>query len=227
MVGMAVLSSLVSGLLPLLVFRNGVKKSSLLLLLGLSAGILFAIATVDLIPEGIGVSSQFGLAKKLAKLDTKAELGHSDNHVDLHLEHEVSEFGRMVTMVGVGIGFFSLVLLEQFMLSAGASHSHQAPEEEADEEKHKSGSGLSESFSLTAFAAIAVHSLVDGIVIGGSFRVSATIGVRVAIAIVLHKVFFFFFFFFLFVCFKVVVLNSKFQVPDGFVVASLLTATNR
>jgi zinc transporter ZupT len=48
-----------------------------------------------------------------------------------------------------------------------------------------------------------VHSLVDGIVIGGSFRVSATIGARVAVAIVLHKI------------------------PDGFVVASLLTATNR
>jgi zinc transporter ZupT len=48
-----------------------------------------------------------------------------------------------------------------------------------------------------------VHSLVDGVVIGGSFRVSATIGSRVAVAIVLHKI------------------------PDGFVIASLLTATNR
>merc|ERR1711991_1261007 len=55
----------------------------------------------------------------------------------------------------------------------------------------------------TAFAAIAVHSLVDGVVIGGSFRVSATIGARVAVAIVLHKI------------------------PDGFVVASLLAASNR
>jgi zinc transporter ZupT len=51
--------------------------------------------------------------------------------------------------------------------------------------------------------AIAVHSFVDGIVIGGSFRVSSAIGARVAIAIVLHKV------------------------PDGFVVASLLAASNR
>jgi zinc transporter ZupT len=182
MVGMSVLSSLVSGLVPLLFFRNGVKKNTLLLLLGLSAGILFAIATVDLIPEGIGVSSSYRRAS------LHPPKGHEHDH-----DNETAEFGRLVTMVGVGIGFFSLVLLEQIMVAFGATHSHQsevAVGEDLEQGKHahRNQSGLSDSFSLTAFAAIAMHSLVDGIVIGGSFRVSSVIGVRVAIAIVLHKV---------------------------------------
>jgi zinc transporter ZupT len=218
MVGMAGLSALVSGLLPLLCFRNGVKKSTLHLLLGISAGILFAIATVDLIPEGIAVSSADNYAKKQQEYADKEGLRLEHKHEELgRHEHEIADYGRIVTMVGVGCGFFALVLLEQFLLAAGVAHSHQTasssggagddmlievPEQHA-KHAHKHANGLSESFSLTAFAAIAVHSFVDGIVIGGSFRVSTTIGARVAVAIVLHKV------------------------PDGFVVASLLTATNR
>lgn len=164
--------------------------------------------------------------------------GHHDHEEDD--DHGASEYGRKITMIGVAVGFFSLVLLEHWMLSVGVEHSHGPPEKPAtinvsqidlsdDDDldsnggaaghshshshqhhvpsspvtKRDAATGLSDSFSLTAFVAIAVHSLVDGIVIGGSFRVSAAIGARVAIAIVLHKV------------------------PDGFVVASLLAASNR
>jgi hypothetical protein len=53
----AAFSSLVSSLVPLYWYRNGINKRTLHALLGVSAGILFALATIDLIPEGIAVSS--------------------------------------------------------------------------------------------------------------------------------------------------------------------------
>ena len=208
MVAIAAFSSLVSSVIPLIWYRNGVKKSTLHALLGISAGILFAIATIDLIPEGIAVSSMVSGEKNniaLANTDKpKTDDAHNHDHHD-----EEAEMGRKITMIGVGIGFLALVLLEQLMLSMGVAHSHGPDDMDDDGHSHahnhprKNASGLSDSFSLTAFAALAVHSLVDGIVIGGSFRVSSVIGARVAVAIVLHKI------------------------PDGFVVASLLAASNR
>lgn len=182
-----------------------------------------SLLQVDLIPEGIAVSStdhqkqmrdmqtsmllKEGLVSTAngqgAALHDHSSHGHDDG---AHL----AEFGRVVTMIGVGLGFMALVVMEHFMISMGVGHSHGADDDFGHSHDHahdhnnkEKGSGLSESFSLTAFAAIAVHSVVDGIVIGGSFRVSAEIGARVAVAIVLHKI------------------------PDGFVVASLLAATNR
>jgi zinc transporter ZupT len=205
---------------PLIWYRNGIKKGTLHLLLGVSAGILLAIATVDLIPEGIAVSSvdyQKSYEKAQAEYLKKEHVHESKPAVSAGHEHDhdhdahIAEFGRIVTMVGVGLGFLTLVLMEHMMLSMGVGHSHGAVEEGDVEHGHshahkdddKKPQVLSETFSLTAFAALAIHSLVDGVVIGGSFRVSAKIGARVAVAIVLHKS------------------------PDGFVVASLLTATNR
>lgn len=222
MVFLAGLSSFASSLVPLLWYRNGIRKSTLHVLLGVSAGILFAVATIDLIPEGIAVSSIDRSAVAHAASDAHKDEGHAHSHED-HRGHPHaaphdtwSEYGRTVTMVGVGTGFLALVVLEHVMMSLGVGHSH-GPDDlhELDTghehshhtddhaHSHDDSSVMSESFSLTAFAAIAVHSLVDGIVIGGSFRVSANIGSRVAVAIVMHKI------------------------PDGFVVSSLLAATKR
>jgi zinc transporter ZupT len=236
MVLVAALSSLVSSVVPLMWYRNGIKKRTLHALLGVSAGILFALATIDLIPEGIAVSSapvsleesehQRLLRAKEHVHDSAPHEHHEEasskkrNNLDhQHAQDDQSAFGRKVTMIGVAMGFFSLVLLEHLMLSMGFEHTHSTDDDEAKlveigdahshshahvhSKKSDSNTGLSDSFSLTAFAAIAIHSLVDGVVIGGSFRVSSAIGARVAIAIVLHKV------------------------PDGFVVASLLAASNR
>lgn len=186
MVALATLASVLSALVPLLWYRNGLKKRTLHTLLGLSAGaremergsrvavvarhthtgILFALATVDLIPEGMAVSSMrpppasppLTLAPRDAKaqpdesfadiLQSTAVGGlHAAARAHEHNTHEHSDghdhedahaaLGRRVTMVGVGVGFFALVLLEHAMLSLGVEHSHATGDEsEGDHSGH-------------------------------------------------------------------------------------------
>ncbi len=234
MVVVAAFSSLVSSVVPLFWYRNGIKKRTLHTLLGVSAGILFALATIDLIPEGIAVSSvdaQREAAAQQLALRAKEHVheeqpvartsgaegeqsgesrtrekshNHQHDHGDGHSSSSSSggdyaEYGRKITMIGVGLGFLSLVLLEHLMLSMGVEHTH-GPDDDAggkDMEtgdghshahahgKKSSATGLSDSFSLTAFAAIAIHSLVDGVVIGGSFRGIASGDKFVVVVVVL------------------------------------------
>jgi hypothetical protein len=137
MVFLSAFSSLSAALVPLVLYRNGVKKSTLHMLLGVSAGILFAIATIDLIPEGIAVSSQFQAAqversaeiqKEFARKEHVHDSGPKSGDAHSHGDHHSGEYGATVTMVGVGMGFFVLVLMEQMMLSCGVAHSHQGEE---------------------------------------------------------------------------------------------------
>jgi uncharacterized membrane protein YeiB len=147
MVLLSALSSLSAALVPLLLYRNGVKKTTLHMLLGVSAGILFAIATIDLIPEGIAVSSEFQAArllrsKQIQKDFARKEHVHDSGHKEVaahgHTDHRSGEYGATVTMVGVGLGFFVLVLMEQMMLSFGVAHSHQPDETLLGNDEHSS-----------------------------------------------------------------------------------------
>ena len=81
MVLLSALSSLAAAVVPLVLYRNGVKKGTLHILLGVSAGILFAIATIDLIPEGISVTSQVQrqLAEQGHKEHPSATTGHGEH----------------------------------------------------------------------------------------------------------------------------------------------------
>ena len=71
----------------------------------------------------------------------------------------------------------------------GAGHSHQhGPNEDSHEAKHSHGKQIiSSSFSTAAIIGLGVHSFVDGVMIGGAFSASTSVGSRVGIAIVLHK----------------------------------------
>ncbi len=146
MVLLSALSSLAAAVVPLVLYRNGVKKGTLHMLLGVSAGILFAIATIDLIPEGISVTSQVQRQQQQMQADF-ARKEHVHEHrstaADSHGEHGHDEGGggAAVTMVGVGLGFFVLVIMEQFMLAMGVAHSHQGEDTllpvDADHAAHK------------------------------------------------------------------------------------------
>uniref|UniRef100_A0A7S4HI00 Uncharacterized protein n=1 Tax=Vannella robusta TaxID=1487602 RepID=A0A7S4HI00_9EUKA len=159
-------------------------------LLGLSSGMLFAVATLDLIPEGIQVASdQAKLEWSSEYLDTLSE----DDHAHERSPEETSV--KLATM-GIFFGFILMMIVEQTMSYFGAGHSHQQSGEanpnhshDKDDTKHSHGSNqiLSSSFSLAALAGLGVHSFVDGVMIGGAFSASASVGARVGIAIVLHK----------------------------------------
>lgn len=100
-----------------------------------------------------------------------------------------------------------MMIIEQLMDHFGAGHSHQNTEESNHSKhshSHSHGNNnnnnqiLSSSFSLAALVGLGVHAFVDGVMIGGAFIASDSVGARVGIAIVLHKF------------------------PDGFVLSSIL-----
>jgi len=164
-------------------------------LLGISSGMLFAVATLDLIPEAIN------MAASQAKLEWNPDYlaipssEQEDEHDDHH--HNPEETSVKLATLGIFFGFILMMIVEQTMSYYGAGHSHASD----DSGKHGHSHGkqiLSSAFSLAALIGLAVHSFVDGVMIGGAFSASANVGARVGIAIVLHKF------------------------PDGFMLSSIL-----
>eukprot|EP01113_Clastostelium_recurvatum_P038212 TRINITY_DN5688_c0_g1_i2.p1 TRINITY_DN5688_c0_g1~~TRINITY_DN5688_c0_g1_i2.p1 ORF type:complete len:403 (+),score=81.62 TRINITY_DN5688_c0_g1_i2:40-1248(+) len=290
---------LIAATIPFCLFRNGMSPRTVQVLLGVSSGLLFAIATLELIPEAMLMASSVassssspsthnhahnekrallslskfhtsfqpsddGLSVRTlldgvqdeemislstrAVIKTNAQDGHdhahgtddddedtttltatsktttnADDHGHAHDEEEENKEGRIrIAMAGIGMGFFTLVLVDQIMSASGHSHSHgvmggdrhEPDSDNEDEEKGGHKKHLSHhhdeppaekqqppsSLSMVAFVGLAVHSLIDGVVMAGAFSANAEVGSRVALAIVLHKF------------------------PDGFVMSSIIAS---
>lgn len=108
-------------------------------------------------------------------------------------------------MLGIAGGFFLLLAVEGLLALLGFNHTHAPSHRDRDEEltREISEPSVSASFVLVALAGLGVHSFVDGLVIAGAFRASESIGIRVAIAIIVHKF------------------------PDGFVLSSLVSSASQ
>ncbi|KAL6047108.1 Metal cation transporter, ZIP subfamily protein [Balamuthia mandrillaris] len=72
------LAPFLSALLPRFLYRRGFARWSHLLL-ALSAGLLFAIATVDLIPEALNISSELALSSHATSLPSSNQATTNDN----------------------------------------------------------------------------------------------------------------------------------------------------
>jgi len=144
-------ATVIATVVPSLVIRSTVKPAFMRVILGLSAGLLFAIATMDLIPEALSMGYEVNEPERFAKC----------------------------AMLGVGVGFFVLLFIEQMM-----GHEHTAHHDHIT----TNGNELSASFSYVAIVALSLHSFVDGLVIASAFTASLTVGARVAVAIILHKI---------------------------------------
>ncbi len=139
---------LIASTIPLYIFKNGINPRSFQILLGISAGLLFAIATLELIPELV----------EMSQLPARTNINHDDDEharrslfstvptslmtdddgdVDTEIQPtESSSSSRSGSnvhnderkirtgMLGLGAGFAFLILLEHFMSSGGHSHSH-------------------------------------------------------------------------------------------------------
>jgi len=111
----------ISGVISLYVYKRKVSTRFLHCMLALSAGLLFAIATLDLIPEALATAS------------ATDEL-HDHNHVEAEHDHDneqhdhehdhLSEQNQRLAMLGLGIGFFLMISLEQLSSYLGFAHSH-------------------------------------------------------------------------------------------------------
>lgn len=223
------IAPLVSGLLPLLAFRQ-VPDGLVFRLLALSAGLLLAIATLDLIPEALSLAesdrASEDAAGGAAGEDSGDAHGHGHGGGD---DHDDSGF----VLMGLGVGYVVLMTLEKAFgehshtgtgghshdhshghshghshdHSHGHSHGHSCSHGHAEpeigvkgNEKAAQSVGLSGNMSFTVLLAFIVHSFADGFLIAGAFETSDSIGARVAVAVVLHKF------------------------PDGLALASVLSA---
>eukprot|EP01094_Clydonella_sp_ATCC50884_P027925 TRINITY_DN8230_c2_g1_i3.p1 TRINITY_DN8230_c2_g1~~TRINITY_DN8230_c2_g1_i3.p1 ORF type:complete len:336 (-),score=69.12 TRINITY_DN8230_c2_g1_i3:147-1154(-) len=150
---------------------------------------------------------------------------HGEGEGEGH-EHGHGGEGTQWAMMGLAGGFLLLLAVEQTMRSLGGEHAHShahamstpkaksrgsAPDlfvefgHEATMEEitnDDSTTHLSSSFALIAFVGLALHSFVDGLVIFGAFSASEEVGMKVGMAIVVHKL------------------------PDGFVLATVVNAVS-
>jgi zinc transporter ZupT len=148
---LAGLAPLLSSLIPRFVYRQGLSAKANYVMLGISAGLLFAIATLDLIPEAMEMARQGSAEVKgldsehnhdsnnkngndvtdaahvrnLEENDERGneehDHGHSNDKEDGH-DHEHGS-GRLA-LLGLGCGYLVLLLVEQLMSSSGHTHSH-------------------------------------------------------------------------------------------------------
>jgi zinc transporter ZupT len=178
------LSFFFSTLIPLYFFKNGIQKSNLMLILGISAGILFGIATLDLIPEAIELTKEENKTiEKIEKNENQKfdKEGKEDVKEHQHTDGEEADLTSRIRlcMYGVASGMMTLALIGKLMSYFGMGHSHGSPQEpEYDKHSKFESDDSFKSFSFTAIAGLLVHSIIDGIVIGGTFSASQSIGSR-------------------------------------------------
>eukprot|EP01087_Luapelamoeba_hula_P008229 TRINITY_DN2048_c1_g2_i1.p1 TRINITY_DN2048_c1_g2~~TRINITY_DN2048_c1_g2_i1.p1 ORF type:complete len:192 (-),score=17.69 TRINITY_DN2048_c1_g2_i1:71-646(-) len=112
------LTPLLAASVPKLVMRNGgsLSERTNAVLLGISAGLMFAIATCDLIPEAIALATG---AEPVYEEGHNTEGHEGHDHGEGHEAHS----GR-VPMLGVGVGYLTLLLVDLFMRGTGHAHSH-------------------------------------------------------------------------------------------------------
>lgn len=92
----------------------------------------------------------------------------------VHLIPEAMEQARRPAAWGLVIGFAAFFTLEQ------VTFSHACPEYCQDCPVHAMG--------LVAFAALALHSLVDGLALAAGFGVSSGLGLTAAFAVIVHEI---------------------------------------
>lgn len=135
-------------------------------------------------------------------IELHTETAHVHNESEGH-GHAEGESSMRTAMVGVAGGFFLLLGVEHLLTLLGFNHTHAPSHRDHDDHEDPAATPdtpVSISFVLVALAGLGVHSFVDGLVLAGAFRASASIGLRVAVAIIVHKF------------------------PDGFVLSSLISS---
>lgn len=104
--------------------------------------------------------------------------------VFFHLIPEAVELSEgNSAFIALFLGFFSFFLLETFIVIHSGSEIHYCLDEDEDASSHH----LSQ-LGIMTFSGLAFHSLLDGIIIGVGFELSAEIGFLAAIAVILHEV---------------------------------------
>ena len=101
--------------------------------------------------------------------------------VFFHLMPEATILSDIAPQV-IFLGFFGFYILENFIIIHSGTEIQYCIDED---EPH---SHMLPSTGIMAFSGLALHSLVDGIIIGVGFEVDPSIGVLAALAVISHEV---------------------------------------
>ncbi len=101
--------------------------------------------------------------------------------VFFHLLPEASELSETLAFPTIFLGFFGFYVLENFIVIHSGSELHF----------HESDPCLQhvpEINGMMAFSGLALHSLIDGVIIGVGFELGTEIGILAALAVIAHEV---------------------------------------
>ncbi|MFW9855705.1 MAG: ZIP family metal transporter [Candidatus Thorarchaeota archaeon] len=105
--------------------------------------------------------------------------------VFFHLMPEAAELTEYA-FGGIFAGFLIFFVLENVIILHSGSEIHFHQHEVADDHPHAHTS--SKRLGLMAFSGLGFHSLIDGIILGVGFELSAEIGLLAALAVISHEV---------------------------------------
>lgn len=148
-------------------------------------GLIACIASVC----GSIIAIKWGANEGLIKRFTALSGGMLLSSALLRVIPEALHLNRDIGALSVLLFFLFFYVLEEFMMI------HSCPEHTSHCETHIMGS--------LAFLGLSIHSLVDGIAVGSSFRFSPSLGIAASFAVIFHKL------------------------GDGLALSSLLLAGNR
>jgi len=132
-------------------------------------GLLACIASIG----GSLLALKGGADEKLIKRLTALSGGMLLSSAFLRVIPESLQLSRQVGAISLLFFFFFFYALEDFMMI------HSCPEHSHHCEAHIMGN--------FAFLGLAIHSLVDGIAVGSSFRFSPSLGLAASCAVIFHK----------------------------------------
>ena len=196
----------IAAFLALLCLKSISHSSSKLsvVLLGVSTGLMFAIATLELIPEAISLSNQSPSPPPSPLSDSSSVDSHAQKHRqpahphdDPHDHHSHGSHSAVQqNLTGIGVAFLLLLALQQLLNASGHSHAHGSKQHKKREPSSSAAAADASpadpskppSFRLMTLLALAVHSFIDGLVIASAYTASEGVGARVALAIILHKI---------------------------------------
>jgi ZIP family zinc transporter len=143
-------------------------KDKLHLILGFSAGAVIAVAFFDLLPESLDLGNKFYADSTVLSVAALGFLVYLilDRIIFLHMhdDHDVSVNDHDATISSDHVDGSHGTL--------DAQHGHSA------QNRHSRG--------ILGAGSLSVHSFLDGVAIGLAFQVSASVGLIVAVAVLVH-----------------------------------------
>ncbi|KYQ96932.1 zinc/iron permease [Tieghemostelium lacteum] len=142
---LAGIAPLVSASIPFFTFKDkNINPKVFHHLLCISAGLLFSVATLELIPESIelvineNVNNNSTSNSNIVNKDNLKNIGDDHQHGNEDLVTDSIRY----PMIGIALGYLLMIIIEAFMSSRGGAHSHSHLPNTSKNTSHKQSSNI-------------------------------------------------------------------------------------